>query len=144
MNKHTDRQIENNKCAHDLNDRKNEIFTYIRTQQLTSVLINELKRPPLFALGEIVATPAATDLLHSTGVNASSLLERHMHGDFGCVSMVDAIMNLRTIREHELNRVLSAYEIGDKQKCIWIITHRARTLDFNMVSVTTILLPEEY
>lgn len=86
-----------------------------------------------FPLGHLVATPGALELLDQAAVNASDLLQRHQHGDWGNVPPEDA-------EENELSvingfRILSSYPVGDGR--IWIITEADR-------SSTTLLLPEEY
>lgn len=88
---------------------------------------------PLFPLGAIVATRGALDLLDRHGINATTYLARHQHGDFGTVCPADRQENLLAIERG--SRILSAYDIG-KQK-LWIITEADR-------SVTTLLLPSEY
>ena len=99
------------------------------------VLIDWLIQPPLFPLGQVVATPGALDLLDRTGTNASRLLARHQRGDWGTVCANDVAENNRSIKDGE--RVLSAYELGRQHERLWIITERDR-------SVTTLLLPQEY
>jgi hypothetical protein len=88
-----------------------------------------------FALGEVVATPGALDLLDRTGVNASSLLRQHERGDWGALCADDAAANDRAVIDGD--RVLSAYELGSGRERLWIITEHDR-------SVTTLLLPGEY
>lgn len=92
-----------------------------------------LQKRPLFAMGALVATPGALDLLNGTGTNASTILTRHQYGDFGSICAEDAQSNLDAIA-HGL-RVFSAYDIGKAR--LWIITEADR-------SVTTLLLPSEY
>lgn len=94
-----------------------------------------LSASPLFALGQIVATPGALDLLGRTGINASALLHRHQHGDWGVVCAEDAQSNDQAIFVGA--RILSAYELGLRRERLWIITEADR-------GVTTLLLPEEY
>lgn len=87
----------------------------------------------LFALGQIVATPGALELLDQEAVNASLLLERHQSGDWGDVPEEDAEENQSFVANG--NRILSSYAIGDER--LWIITEADR-------SSTTLLLPSEY
>lgn len=87
----------------------------------------------LFALGQIVATPGALELLDQEAVIASLLLERHQSGDWGDVPEEDAQENLLSIIYG--NRILSSYPVGEDR--IWIITEADR-------SSTTLLLPSEY
>ena len=86
-----------------------------------------------FALGRIVATPAALALLHRTHSSALAYVMRHASGDFGALSEEDREANETAIREGL--RVLSAYEVGGER--LWIITEADR-------SATTLLLPSDY
>jgi len=87
-----------------------------------------------FALGQIVATPGAIDLLERTSSDALDFLIRHQQGDWGSVPPEDAEENLSSI-EHG-NRILSSYYLNANER-LWIITEADR-------SVTTLLLPNEY
>ena len=88
---------------------------------------------PLFALGQLVATPGAIDLLEQNEVHLWSLVDRHVKGDWGDISAEDKRSNYH---DAEIgNRVLSSYKL--KTGTVWIITEGDR-------SVTTLLLPEEY
>lgn len=86
-----------------------------------------------FALGRVVATPGALNLLHENGVTPTGLLQRHQQGDWGDVCPDDANVNEEALRMGF--RLLSSYPVG--QQKVWIITEADR-------SVTTLLLPEEY
>jgi hypothetical protein len=85
-------------------------------------------------LGQIVATPGALELLDKHAINASDLLWRHQHGDWGDVPPDDAVENDRSACSGL--RVLSSYPIT-KEERLWVITEADR-------SVTTLLLPSEY
>ena len=87
-----------------------------------------------FALGRIVATPGAIDLLERTSGDPLDFLIRHQHGDWGSVPPEDAEENLNSI-EHG-NRILSSYYLNASER-LWIITEADRR-------VTTLLLPNEY
>lgn len=92
-----------------------------------------INKPPLFALGQIVATPTVLEHLEKHGINASDYLNRHVRGDWGDVSKSDAAEN-----DFALNRrlrLLSAYTVAKER--IWILTEADR-------SVTTLLFPSEY
>jgi hypothetical protein len=104
---------------------------------ITAVLliVPPLSRPPLFALGEVVATRGAVDLLDRVGVNASAYLSRHQRGDWGTVCASDRIENDRAVVHR--NRILSEYKLGGGRERLWIITEHDR-------SVTTLLLPSDY
>lgn len=96
---------------------------------------------PLFALGQLVATPGALEAARHAG-QLAELLARHVTGDWGCVDPEDAATNANAVRTGM--RILSAYPIdpalpcaGYGRNCFWIITEADR-------SVTTFLLPSEY
>lgn len=90
---------------------------------------------PLFPLGSVVATVGALDLLDRAGTDASSLLRRHQHGDFGVVCTRDARLNEDAISNGA--RILSSYELGIRRERLWIVTEADRRS-------TTLLLPAEY
>jgi len=92
-----------------------------------------LDKPPLFALGQIVATPTVLEHLEKHGINASEYLNRHVRGDWGEVPTEDAAENEFSLT-HQL-RLLSAYTVAKER--IWILTEADR-------SVTTLLFPSEY
>ncbi|WP_133647754.1 hypothetical protein [Paraburkholderia flava] len=90
--------------------------------------------PPLFRLGQLVATPGAIDVLDRTGTNVTTLLWRHQHGDFGSLCEADVRLNREAIAAG--TRILSCYEIGASRERVWIITEADRS--------TCVLLPDEY
>ena len=89
---------------------------------------------PLFLLGQVVATPGALEVLDKAAIDASQLLQRHQHGDWGVVQAEDAEQNLFSVTNGW--RILSSYQVSEDER-IWIITEADR-------SVTTLLLPDEY
>lgn len=89
---------------------------------------------PLFALGEVVGTPAAMKALEESEQDPIQFVRRHETGDWGEVDAEDARAN--EIAVDEGLRILSAYTTA-KGVRIWIITEADR-------SETTVLLPEEY
>ena len=91
-------------------------------------------RSAKFSLGQIVATPAALSVLQQAGTDPSSLLSRHVRGDWGDLCDEDKQLNDAAVDNGE--RLLSSYQLRDQQK-VWVITERDR-------SVTTILLPSDY
>jgi hypothetical protein len=94
---------------------------------------------PLFALGQIVATPAALKVLESTGTAPMSLVAKHAKGDWGETDKSDARLNSQAIKDG--SRILSVYKLaGDVT--VWIITDAAD--DDGKRQATTILLPEDY
>jgi hypothetical protein len=95
--------------------------------------LNERSRTIRLALGHVVATPSALDLVRAHGLDVISLLHRHQSGDWGAVSEHDARANDLAVEGG--TRVLSAYETSGGR--IWIITEADR-------SATTVLLPSDY
>ncbi len=97
-------------------------------------------RKALFALGQIVATPAALGACDP--VYLTDCLTRHVTGDWGCICADDRELNDSAVQDGE--RILSAYPInpalpskGHGDNTLWIITEHDR-------SVTTFLLPDDY
>src|SRR5438105_14047841 len=88
---------------------------------------------PLFALGQVVATPGALECLQATGLNHYEFLTRHQSGDWGDLDDEDKQQNDLSVKEG--HRILSAYKLSDCK--LWIITEGDR-------SATTFLLPSEY
>lgn len=97
---------------------------------------------PVLALGQVVATPAALELLERHGLSPLPFLARHAHGDWGCLCADDIQANKNALREDL--RLLSSYKVGDNNKAeiLWLITD-AGHLSPNG-SVTTLLLPGDY
>src|SRR4051794_12626232 len=85
-----------------------------------------------FALGQIVVTPAALELMKMSNVDGLALLQRHVTGDWGDLDDADKQENELSVQKGF--RILSAYGTGDSK--LWIITEADR-------SVTTILRPDE-
>ena len=107
-----------------------------------------MSNAPRFALGQIVATPCALDLLEQTGFSALALISRHVHGDWGDCCDEDKATNELSVQQHA--RVMSVYRLVDAERLlqtpqdkrsslptVWVITEADR-------SVTTLLLPEDY
>ncbi|WP_144159673.1 hypothetical protein [Paraburkholderia sp. BCC1885] len=90
---------------------------------------------PRFPIGRPVVTPAAQTALDAAGVEGVLLLARHIHGDWGDLSVEDLAANELALLTGK--RLLSSYDLPDRRSKIWIITEANR-------SVTTILLAEEY
>lgn len=89
---------------------------------------------PLFALGRLVSTPSATQVMETLGLSPFTLLRRHVSGDWGDLCEDDKHYNDEALTDN--TRLLSAYQITEAVK-IWVITEADR-------SVTTLLLPEDY
>ncbi|RFU47354.1 hypothetical protein [Paraburkholderia sp. DHOC27] len=90
---------------------------------------------PRFPMGRPVITPAAQAALDAAGIEGVLLLARHIHGDWGNLSIEDLAANALALLTGK--RLLSSYNLPDGRSKVWIITEADR-------SVTTILLPEEY
>ena len=90
--------------------------------------------PPLFSLGQVVATPGALDALQEAGQDPRELLHRHQHGDWGDMVEEDKAENDYSVNK-EL-RIFSAYILSTGVK-VWLITEADR-------SASTFLLPSEY
>ena len=107
-----------------------------------------MSNAPRFALGQIVATPGALDLLERCGFSSMALISRHVHGDWGDSCAEDQATNELSVQQGM--RVMSVYRLVDATRLaqtppekrsnlptVWIITEADR-------SVTTLLLPEDY
>jgi hypothetical protein len=92
------------------------------------------ERQPLFALGQVVATPGALAALETAGQAPHEFLARHVVGDWGNLVEEDVRENERALKVG--NRLFSAYNLNDGTR-LWIITEYDR-------SVSTLLLPMEY
>jgi hypothetical protein len=89
-----------------------------------------------FQLGQVVATPAAMELLGRLGINPATILLRHVSGDWGDLGNEDRAANDLALTPGAETRILSAYNVGPGER-VWIITEADR-------SYTTILLPTDY
>jgi hypothetical protein len=89
----------------------------------------------LFPLGQIVATPGALVALGEAGVDALTLICRHVTGDWGEMEQPDKDENDLSLAKGF--RIFSAYDLPGTGQRIWVITESDR-------SATTLLLPEEY
>ena len=107
-----------------------------------------MSNAPRFALGQMVATPGALELLEQSGFSALALISRHVHGDWGDCCDEDKATNELSVQKGM--RVMSVYRLVDAERLqqtpldkrsslptVWIITEADR-------SVTTLLLPEDY
>jgi hypothetical protein len=102
-------------------------------------MTDDSKRPltapkPLFALGQVVATPGALAAMTELDFSPLDLIHRHVTGDWGDLGTEDQQQNLLAIRSGL--RILSSYKLSPSTK-IWIITEADR-------SSTTLLLSNEY
>ena len=90
---------------------------------------------PRFSMGRPVITPAAQAALDAVGIDGVLLLARHIHGDWGDLSVEDLAANELALLTGK--RLLSSYNVLGGSGRVWIITEADR-------AVTTILLPDEY
>ncbi len=97
-------------------------------------IINLRPTKPLFAIGKLVATPGAVDMLKAHQLSPFDYVNRHLQGDWGDLDAEDVQANQVALRHG--TRLLSCYRI-DQETRLWIITEADR-------SATTLLLPEEY
>ena len=88
----------------------------------------------LIPLGQTVATPGAIEALAAANQQPHEFLNRHVSGDWGCLSEDDKRENEFSVDKYL--RIFSAY-VTSKGDRLWVITEADR-------SVTTLLLPEEY
>ena len=93
----------------------------------------EVSRPK-FALGKLVATPGALEVLAEAEQTPIEFIARHIRGDWGEVCEEDKQANEDALQHGE--RLLSAYHTKKGVK-LWVITEADR-------SSTCILQPEEY
>jgi hypothetical protein len=87
-----------------------------------------------FALGQVVATPAALTLLAEHGQDARKFLSRHACGDWGDIDAEDWKANDAALA-HDDGRLFSSYQI--EQETLWIITEADR-------SSSCLLVPADY
>lgn len=96
------------------------------------------KLKQLFALGDVVATPAAMNKVDPR--YALSCLELHHSGDWGLVDEEDWKTNDNALKTG--GRLLSSYPLPDDADMFWIITE-AEDENGRRVA-TTFLLPSDY
>lgn len=103
---------------------------------------------PRFAAGQIVATPAALNLLSEHGVSPNTLLRRHLSADWGTLCSADAALNDAALADG--SRILSSYLIAPGVS-IWVITDAETDIDEDGSTLaqptrlhTTILRPQDY
>lgn len=89
---------------------------------------------PLFALGRVLATPAALGALALAAADPHTYLARHASGDWGDLGEEDKTANDDAVLSGA--RILSAYTLPSDER-LWIITEADR-------ASTTLLLPLDY
>ena len=95
--------------------------------------------PPRFALGRLVATPAALYALEKSGTSSLPLVARHAAGDWGDLDDHDKAANDAALLSGA--RLLSAYTLADQTK-VWVITEAVG--DDGHRASTCVLLPSDY
>lgn len=115
---------------------------------MTSTTDTGTKVFPRFSPGQIVATPAALDLLERHGVSPQTILCRHLSGDWGSLCSDDVAANDAALKNG--SSILSSYEIAPGVT-VWVITDAETDRDEagNALTpaqrlTTTILRPEDY
>lgn len=98
------------------------------------------KGPPLFDLGQVVATPAVLAHLDKHSIYPSVLLSQHVHGDWGTVDNHDAKCNDEAIVNG--GRIMSAYDVEGTR--VWVITEAETGAPIRARASTCLLLPSEY
>lgn len=94
-------------------------------------------KPPLFHLGQVVATPGALAALEQHNQSPLSFLIRHVTGDWGNLDAEDRLANDAALVHG--SRIVSSYRLGKPEEGhkLWLITEADR-------SATTFLLAQEY
>jgi hypothetical protein len=90
---------------------------------------------PRFPMGRPVITHDAQKALDTAGLSGVLLLARHIHGDWGDLSVEDLAANELALLTGK--RLQSSYDLSGTKEKVWVITEADR-------SATTILLPQEY
>jgi len=106
---------------------------FIQEILMTTDLAHPNTSPPLFNLGQVVATPGALTKMNALNIQPTDLLMRHVTGDWSNMGEEDCLSNQEAVQQGF--RVFSAFVFNEQK--LWVITEADR-------SSTTILLPEEY
>jgi hypothetical protein len=88
---------------------------------------------PMFATGQLTATPRALVALEIAGQQPCDLLMRHMAGDWGVVDAIECRANDDAVAEG--TQLLSAYPL-DTGEIVCVVTSADRTS-------TCVMLPDE-
>jgi len=107
-------------------------FGQLKTIAAALALLDSLrKHPPLFKLGQLVATPGAVDLLDRVGSNINDYLVRHVIGDWGDIPNQDAEANQLALKHGD--RIMSVYKIGRRREPLWIMTEHDRSVGLYII-----------
>lgn len=101
---------------------------------VSMVSIYGIARSPLFALGQIVTTDSAANLLRHTQTELLPLLLRHQCGDWGMIDARCIAVNEAAL--HYPSAIESVYVLGMPQEKLCIVTSGDR-------AKTTAMLPGE-
>jgi hypothetical protein len=81
-------------------------FNFNKGPEMTAILVGfEATKPPLFPLGELLATPNALEGV--TDEELRQALDRHSHGDWGEIDGEDEAANKRALESG--GRIVSEY-----------------------------------
>lgn len=94
---------------------------------------------PKFALGRVVATPAALTALEESGQSPLDFINRHLRLEQGELCEEDHELNAEAVKDG--SRILSSFKTAKGER-VWVITEAAD--DCGQRAATTLLLPEEY
>lgn len=97
-------------------------------------MVTANNKKPRFALGQVVATPAALEMLQRHGRTPLVYITRHHQGDWGDLCEEDRNANETALNDG--SRLFSAYKLSEDDR-IWIITEADR-------SSTCVLTPDCY
>ena len=91
----------------------------------------DMKKPLLFKLGRLVATPGALEACSRE--HLTDCLNRHVRGDWGIMCAEDQQSNVEALSDNL--RIFSAYPIdlalpcsGHGDNCLWVITEADRSV----------------
>ena len=87
-------------------------------------MVTANNKKPRFALGQVVATPAALEMLQRHGRTPLVYITRHHQGDWGDLCEEDRNANETALNDG--SRLFSAYKLSEDDR-IWIITEADRS-----------------
>ncbi|MCY1163814.1 hypothetical protein D9M73_36750 [compost metagenome] len=96
------------------------------------------KRP--FSLGQVVATPAALELLAKNNMHPAALIQLHQGCEWGSVDREDAALNDRAVLHG--GRIVGCHKVDGID--VWLITEPIGGERGNPIIGTTMLLASEY
>jgi hypothetical protein len=93
---------------------------------------------PKFALGRIVATPGALEVIEASGHSPADFITRHVRLEQGDLCDEDHQLNAEAVKDG--SRILSSFKTSKGER-IWVISEAED--DDGQRAATTLLLPEE-